>query len=355
MNSTFPEPVRGRGARVNIDHRFSRQTVEHDPRELSASVAPQTQVTPIRCRKIITRNRSPDVGFNLSVNPYAGCEHGCVYCFARPTHAYHDLSPGLDFETRILAKTNAPERLREELSARSYVCEPIAIGVNTDAYQPAERELEITRRLLETCLAFRQPVVLITKSTLILRDADILRDMASQGLVRASVSVTTLDDELKRRLEPRAAGPAARLATIRKLACAGIPVSVMAAPVIPRINDSELERILESAAGHGAVSASYVLLRLPLEVEPLFRDWLEVHYPERGRAVMSAIAGCRGGKAYDSTYHLRMRGRGVVADMIADRFRVARRRFGLDREAPALRTDLFRRVYDNQPDLFHAW
>jgi DNA repair photolyase len=352
MNSKYPAPVRGRGARGNVDHRFSRQTVDRDPQDLAESAPPQTQVTPIRCRKIVTRNRSPDVGFNLSVNPYAGCEHGCVYCFARPSHAYHDLSPGLDFETRILAKANAPEQLRRELSARSYACEPIAIGVNTDAYQPAERELRITRQLLETCLAFRQPVVLITKSTLILRDLDILSEMASRSLVRASISVTTLDDELKRRLEPRAAGPGARLGAIRKLADAGIPVSVMAAPVIPRINDHELERILGLAAAHGAGNASYVLLRLPLEVEPLFRDWLQAHYPGRGGAVMRAIAECHGGKAYDSAFHLRMRGRGVLADLIADRFRLARRRFGLDGEAPPLRTDRFRPVYDRQPELF---
>jgi DNA repair photolyase len=352
MNSKYSTPVRGRGARGNVDHRFSRQTVDRDPQDLAESAPPQTQVTPIRCRKIVTRNRSPDVGFNLSVNPYAGCEHGCVYCFARPSHAYHDLSPGLDFETRILAKANAPEQLRRELSARSYACEPIAIGVNTDAYQPAERELRITRQLLETCLAFRQPVVLITKSTLILRDLDILSEMASRSLVRASISVTTLDDELKRRLEPRAAGPGARLGAIRKLADAGIPVSVMAAPVIPRINDHELERILGLAAAHGAGNASYVLLRLPLEVEPLFRDWLQAHYPGRGGAVMRAIAECHGGKAYDSAFHLRMRGRGVLADLIADRFRIARRRFGLDGEAPPLRTDRFRPVYDRQPELF---
>jgi DNA repair photolyase len=352
MNSKYPLAIRGRGARANVDHRFARRTVEPDPEYQAESVAPQTQVTAIRCRTILTRNRSPDVGFNLSVNPYAGCEHGCVYCFARPTHAYHDLSPGLDFETRILAKINAAQRLREELSAPSYVCEPIAVGVNTDAYQPAERELGITRELLESCLAFRQPVVLITKSTLILRDLDILAGMASHGLVRVSVSITTLDGELKRRLEPRAAGPAARLGTIEKLAAAGIPVSVMAAPLIPRINDHELERILREAARAGARGASYVLLRLPLEVEPLFRDWLRVHYPERGDAVMRAIAECRGGKAYDSTFHLRMRGRGVLAEMIADRFRVARRRAGLDGDTPALRTNLFRRVYDRQPDLF---
>lgn len=352
MNSSTPRRLRGRGARVNIEHRFTRQAVEPDPAPPDENGAPRTQVSAVRARSVITRNRSPDVGFNVSVNPYAGCEHGCVYCFARPTHAYHDLSPGLDFETRILARTNAAERLRVALSARSWVCEPIAIGINTDAYQPAERRLRITRGLLETCLEFRQPAVLITKSALILRDLDVLADMAALGLVRVSVSVTTLDNELKRRLEPRTAGPAARLGVIGRLAEAGVPVGAMVAPVIPRINDHEMERILAAAAGAGARTASYVLLRLPLEVEPLFRDWLGVHFPERRDAVMRAIAACHGGKAYDSTFHLRMRGSGTLADLIADRFRIARRRHGLDGDLPELRTDRFRRADEKQFDLF---
>jgi DNA repair photolyase len=351
MNSTRP-PVRGRGARANVPHRFSRQTVEEDPQALPEPGAPATQVTAIRARTIVTRNRSPDIGFNLSVNPYQGCEHGCVYCFARPSHAFHDLSPGLDFETRILAKTNAVERLRAELSARSYVCEPIAIGVNTDAWQPVERRLRITRGLLETCLAFRQPVLLITKSTLILRDLDLLAELAALRLVRVSVSVTTLDDELKRRLEPRTAGPGARLAAIAQLTAAGVPVSAMVAPVIPRINDHELEAIVAAAARHGARHASYVLLRLPLEVEPLFRDWLAVHFPERAAATLRAIASCHGGKAYDATFHSRMRGRGVLAELIAQRFTVARRRHGLDAPLAPLDTQQFRPLSDRQPELF---
>jgi len=353
MNSIwYPKGLVGRGARGNIDHRFARRTVVDDPEEYLEPGKPQTQVFPIFARSIITRNNSPDVGFNLSINPYQGCEHGCIYCFARPTHAYHDLSPGLDFETRILAKTNAVELLHKALSSTAYQCEPIAIGVNTDAYQPAERRLEITRGLLETCLAFGQPVVLITKSTLILRDLDLLSELAKQDLVRVAVSVTTLDDELKRRLEPRTAGPAARLNVIAQLAGAEVPVSAMVAPVIPRINDHEMEHVLAAVAERGAHSASYVLLRLPHEVAPLFRDWLKVHYPDRAGAVMRAVESCRGGKAYDSTFHKRMCGEGITAEMIASRFRLARRRLGLERKARELRTDRFQQARDRQLVLF---
>jgi len=353
MNSIFCGPgIRGRGARANIVHRFERQTVIPESRQSAGHGEPETLVTAVRARSILTRNASPDVGFNLSVNPYQGCEHGCLYCFARPSHAYHDLSPGLDFETRILAKINAVELFRKALAAPSYACEPIAIGVNTDAYQPAEREFGITRGLLEACLEFRQPLVLITKSALVLRDLDLLTMLAGHDLVRISVSVTTLDDELKRRLEPRTAGPAARLRVIRRLAAAGVPVSAMVAPVIPRINDHEIERIIEAVAGQGALAAGYVLLRLPLEVEPLFRDWLQVHHPQRARAVMNAIGACHGGKAYDSTFHRRQRGSGVIADMLAGRFHAARRRHGLDREPPPLRTTGFRPPSGPQLALF---
>lgn len=343
MNSIIDQKrIKGRGTSANIDHRFSHHTVVYDPAAGEERPVPRTEITAIRARSIITRNKSPDVGFNLSVNPYQGCEHGCVYCFARPTHAYHDLSPGLDFETKILAKTNAAELLRKELSAPSYRCEPIAIGVNTDAYQPAERGLQITRALLRTCLEFGQPAVLITKSTLVLRDLDLLRELARLHLVRVSVSVTTLDDELKRRLEPRTAGPAARLKVIGELSAAGVPVSAMVAPVIPRINDHEMESILEAVADHGSGSASYVLLRLPNEVAPLFEAWLKAHYPDRAGAVMRAVASCRGGKLYDATFHTRMRGEGLIADMIARRFRVAHRRFGLDQDRADLDTSSFR-------------
>lgn len=349
MNSIIhQQPIRGRGTSSNIDHRFAHRTVVYDPAADEKRPRPGTEIIPTRARSIITRNNSPDVGFDLSVNPYQGCEHGCVYCFARPTHAYHDLSPGLDFETKILAKTNAVELLTKELSAASYRCEPIALGINTDAYQPAERSLQITRALLKTCLEFGQPIVLITKSTLVLRDLDLLRELARRNLARVSVSVTTLDDELKRRLEPRTAGPAARLKVIGELSAAGVPVSAMVAPVIPRINDHEMEHILEAVAEKGAMSASYVLLRLPNEVAPLFREWLTAHYPDRADAVMRAIASCRGGKAYDASFHTRMRGEGLIADMIARRFRVARRRLGLDRDRAPLNTQAFQNPSDRQ-------
>lgn len=352
LNIQTPNVIRGRGTSANIDHRFVHRTVAREP-EFEGEVSnPDTQVKTVTARTIISRNQSPDVGFNLSVNPYQGCEHGCVYCFARPAHAYHDLSPGLDFETRIMAKTNAAELLEKELSARSYRCEPIAVGINTDAYQPAERELGLTRRILETCLAFRQPVALLTKSTLILRDIDILRELADRNLVRTAVSVTTLDDDLKRSLEPRAAGPSSRLRVISTLAEAQIPVSVMVAPVIPRINEHEIERILTAVTDAGASGASYVLIRLPHEVLPLFRNWLEQHYPQRAASVMRAIESCRGGKAYDATFYKRMRGEGLVARMIARRFRLATRKLGLDGPSPAMNTELFRLPHDKQLDLF---
>jgi DNA repair photolyase len=346
------EVIRGRGTSSNIDHRFTRQSVVTEPEFSGEPSPPATFVTEIKAKSILSSNSSPDVRFNYSVNPYQGCEHGCVYCFARPTHAFHDLSPGLDFETRIMAKTNASELLEKALSARSWRCEPIAIGVNTDAYQPAERRLGITRQILETCLDFRQPVALLTKSKLILRDIDLLSELARRNLVQTSVSVTTLDNDLKRRLEPRTAGPASRLKIIRTLSAAGIPVSAMVAPVIPRINDHEMEHILAAVAQNGATGASYVLLRLPHEVEPLFRDWLNNHYPQRAASVMRAIESCRGGKAYDSTFYKRMRGEGLVARMIARRFRLATRRHGLDGESPALSTELFRKPGDKQLELF---
>jgi DNA repair photolyase len=246
------------------------------------------------------------------------------------------------------------ELLASELSAPSYTCEPIAVGVNTDAYQPAERQLEITRGLLRLCLEVRQPVVVITKSALILRDLDILSELAIRQLVRVAISVTTLDAELKRRMEPRAAGPDARLGVIRKLDAAGVPVSVMLAPVIPRINDHEIEQILEAAAGHGARGASFVLLRLPREVLPLFRDWLQVHFPDRAVSVLGALSACHGGKAYDSSYHDRMRGNGPIATLIARRFELARRRNALDTPAPPLSTDLFCRGPGHQLALFQT-
>src|SRR5207344_2889230 len=274
-------------------------------REEEALPPLRTVVTPERAKSIISRNDSPDVGFDQSINPYRGCEHGCVYCFARPTHAYLGLSPGLDFETRIFAKTNAAELLRAELGARSYRCSPIAIGVNTDAYQPAERELGITRSVIEVLAECEHPFTLITKNALIERDIDLVAPAAAKRLTRAAISVTNLDAALARKLEPRASAPYRRLETIRRLADAGIPVCVMAAPLIPFVTDRHLEEILERAKEAGATSAGYVLLRLPHEVAPLFKEWLATHAPLKAEHVMSLVQQMSGGRDYDSRFGIR--------------------------------------------------
>lgn len=288
----------------------------------------RTTVTEETARSILSRNTSPDVGFNVSLNPYRGCEHGCSYCFARPSHAYLNLSPGLDFETRLFAKTNAAQRLLHELSKPGYAVQPIALGINTDAYQPVERRLQITRQCLQVLHDCKHPVSLITKNALIERDIDLLGAMAADNLVSVAFSVTTLDPKLSAKLEPRAAAPHARLRAMERLSAAGIPVSVMVAPVIPWINDAELEAVLAAARGHGAQRAGYVLIRLPHEVAPLFRDWLASHHPQRAGHVMSTIAQLRGGKDYDSTFGRRMRGQGVYADLLARRFALACQRLG---------------------------
>jgi DNA repair photolyase len=293
------------------------------------SPSPQTVATAERARSILTYNTSPDIPFDRSINAYRGCEHGCIYCYARPTHAYLDLSPGLDFETKLTFKANAAERLRQELAARSYVVRPIALGTNTDPYQPIEREHRLTRALLEVMAETRHPVTITTKGSLIERDLDLLADLSRDRLVSVGISVTTLDDGLKRILEPRAASPSRRLRTIERLAAAGVPVGLMLAPVIPFINDSEIEAIVARAAAAGAGSAQYVLLRLPLEVGPLFREWLEAHFPLRAGRVMAAIAGMRGGADYDARFGVRMRGEGVMAQLLAARFRQAAARAGL--------------------------
>lgn len=300
----------------------------------SATSPLATRVTEERARSIISRNTSPDIAFGQSVNPYRGCEHGCVYCFARPSHAYLDLSPGLDFETRLFAKTNADECLRVELAKKGYRCAPIALGINTDAYQPIERDYRITRRLLETLAECRHPVSLITKNSLIVRDIDLLSAMARERLVSVYVSVTTLDNRLSSKLEPRATAPHTRLKTIRALSEAGVPVGVMAAPVIPMINDFELEHILEAAWDAGARAAGYVLLRLPHELKEVWREWLSLHYPDRADHVMSLIRQMRGGRDYDSGFGTRMRGEGPFADLIAMRFAKAQRRIGYGRLPP---------------------
>ncbi|RZA33495.1 MAG: PA0069 family radical SAM protein [Lysobacteraceae bacterium] len=335
--------IKGRGSRGYLPGRFEvtvNETVddgwEPDAAEEFAEVLPRTQVREETARSIISRNQSPDIGFSQSVNPYRGCEHGCSYCFARPSHAYLGLSPGLDFETRIFAKTNAPELLRRELARPGYRVSPIALGINTDAYQPVERKLQLTRRLIEVFAETRHPFTLITKNALVTRDLDLLAPLARDDLVRVHFSVTSLDNRLSAVLEPRASAPHARLRAIATLRQAGVPVGVMVAPVIPWVNDSELESVLEAVHAAGAQSAGYVLLRLPHEVAPLFRDWLQAHVPERAEHVMSTIRQLRGGKDYDAAFGKRMRGQGVYADLLARRFALAVKRCGFPGHARAL-------------------
>ena len=305
--------------------------------------APSTELFPDATRNLIAHNNSPDVPFDQSINPYKGCEHGCVYCFARPTHAYLDLSPGLDFETKIFFKTNVEERLAEALAKPGYECKVVALGANTDPYQPAEKQLRITRRILEILADCRHPVSIVTKGALLARDLDILAEMAGRALVSVMVSVTTLDVDLKTRLEPRAAAPATRLALISKLREAGVPVGVLMAPVIPGLNDDEIEAIVAECAARGARSIRYVLLRLPHEIKDLFREWLDTHEPLKAGRVMSLIRSMRGGKDYDARWRTRQTGEGVYAELLARRFELAVKKQGLaDAELPALRTDLFR-------------
>lgn len=330
--------IKGRGSTGYLPGRFAVTTPVsvddgwHAPEgEGDIESSPQTQVREETARTVINRNQSPDIPFSQSLNPYRGCEHGCSYCFARPSHAYLDLSPGLDFETRIFAKTNAVEVLRRELSKPGYRASPIALGINTDAYQPTERRLQLTRRIVEVLAETRHPFSLITKNALVERDLDLLAPMARNRLVQVYFSITTLDNRLSSRLEPRASAPQARLRAVRRLSEAGIPVGVMFAPAIPWVNDSELEAVLEAAREAGAASAGYVLLRLPHEVAPLFRDWLQTHLPDRAEHVMSTIRQLRGGKDYDSAFGKRMRGEGVYADLLARRFALAVKRLGFNR------------------------
>lgn len=330
--------IKGRGSTGHLPGRFAVTTAQAEDdgwherdREDEIASSPATRVTEERARSIISRNQSPDIPFQQSLNPYRGCEHGCSYCFARPSHAYLDLSPGLDFETRIFAKTNAPELLRKELAKPGYRCSPIALGINTDAYQPTERKLGLTRRIIEVLAETRHPFSLITKNALVERDLDLLAPMAREHLVQVYFSITTLDNHLSARLEPRASAPHSRLRAVRRLSEAGIPVGVMFAPVIPWVNDAELEAVLEAARDAGADSAGYVLLRLPHEVSPLFRDWLQTHLPQRAEHVMSTIQQLRGGKDYDARFGKRFSGDGVYAELLARRFDLAYRRLGFDR------------------------
>ena len=344
-------PVKGRGTVWAIEHRYSRQcgesyddgwgTLEQDATE--ERIGPETTVIEERVKSILARNDSPDLSFDLSINPYRGCEHGCIYCFARPTHSYLGMSPGLDFETRIIAKVNAAERLRAAFAARAYVPTAINIGSATDAYQPVERKLLITRSVIEVMSACGHPFSLVTKSSGVERDLDLVAPMAARGLAAVYVSVTSLDPALARILEPRAAAPHRRLKTIAALAAAGVPVGVSVSPIIPFINEPEIERILEAAAAAGATSAFGIVLRLPWEVNPLFQRWLDNHFPDRAERVMARIREMRGGRDYDASFATRMKGEGVWAQLLAQRLAKAKRRFGLDGERRALDLGQFRK------------
>lgn len=343
------QPQKGRGALSNIESRFDTWSREVDLDGLEAEVTahgerptPQTTIMLEQAKSIISRNQSPDIPFDQSVNVYRGCEHGCSYCFARPTHAYLGLSPGLDFETKLFAKPNAASVLRNELSRRLYRPTVIAIGTNTDPYQPIERDQRLTRSILEVLEEFNHPVAITTKSALVTRDADILARMAEKQLVRVYISITTLNTDLARKLEPRANSPTRRLEGIKRLTDFGIPTGVMVAPVIPALTDTEIESILKAAASAGATSAGYVMLRLPLEVHNIFVEWLKQHYPGRAKHVLSLVEQIRDGRHNDSAFGQRMRGTGIFAELIEKRFRHGCRRLGLNKERPPLRLDLFR-------------
>ena len=352
------EAAKGRGARSNASGRFEPEVVEAfddgwTGEDIEAAPL-RTTLTPEHARTIIAKNTSPDIGFDRSINPYKGCEHGCIYCYARPSHAFMGLSPGLDFESRLFFKPEAARLLEQELSKPRYVCKRIHIGGNTDPYQPVERELNSTRSILEVMQRFNHPFSIITKSMLIARDVDILGPMGRAGLASACVSITTLDRGLARTMEPRASTPAKRLEAIARLADAGCPVTVGFAPVIPGLNDHELESVLEAASKAGATSAMYVTLRLPLEIKDLFREWLADARPDRAARVMSLIRQTRGGKDYDADWSRRMKGTGPVAELIAARFKAAVKRYGLDRPRVPLDESRFRVPADmkKQMDLF---
>ncbi|NRP71430.1 hypothetical protein ILFOPFJJ_02316 [Ensifer psoraleae] len=335
---------RGRGAGLNMSGRFEPITREvfDDGWESIEELPPfKTEVQVEKPRAVITRNDSPDISFDRSINPYRGCEHGCIYCFARPTHAYMGLSAGLDFESKLFSKPDAPRLLERELARPDYKVRPIAIGTNTDPYQPIEKEWRIMRQILEVLKAANHPVMIVTKSAMVTRDIDLLAPMAEKGLARVGISVTTLDRKLARTMEPRASTPTKRLEAIRAISEAGIPAGVLVAPIIPALNDHEIERVLDSAKAAGASEASYVLLRLPLEVSPLFRDWLLRNYPNRYRHVMSLIRSMRGGKDYDAEFGKRMKGAGPYAWQIGRRFELAAKRLGFNLTRRQLRNDIF--------------
>jgi DNA repair photolyase len=344
----------GRGAQSNASGRYeplARIAFDDGWRSLDELPAFKTTVQVDATRKIITRNQSPDIGFDRSINPYRGCEHGCVYCFARPTHAYLGLSPGLDFESHLFVKPEAAELLEKELAAPNYEPKVIAIGTNTDPYQPIERRYQVMRRILEVLDRANHPVGIVTKSALVLRDLDILARMAERNLAKVALSVTTLDATLARTMEPRAATPMRRMETLRRLSQAGVPTTVMIAPIIPAINDMDIERILDAAKLAGVKEAGYVLLRLPLEVKDIFKEWLKANYPERAAKVMKIIRETRGGKEYDSTWGLRQKGTGPYAWLIGRRFEIACEKLGLNTDRRALTTKLFRPPVPNSSQL----
>jgi DNA repair photolyase len=349
------QPQTGRGASSNPIGRFeaiATEAVDDGWESLDQPLpAFETIVKPEFARGIISRNKSPDVGFSQSINPYQGCEHGCIYCYARPSHAYLNLSPGLDFETRLFYKKDAARLLEEALNAANYRCEVVALGANTDPYQPIERQYRVTREILEVLLKYRHPVAIITKGNLIERDLDILSELARHQLVSVNVSVTTLNADLKRTLEPRAASPQARLRVIRKLTDAGVPAGVLVAPVIPVLTDHELEAILEACAAAGAIRAGYVLLRLPYELKQLFEEWLQTHEPLKAQHVLSRLRDMRDGKANDPRFGHRMRGEGVLAQLLEKRFAAATAKFGLNIKERTLNTQLFQPAAKNGPQL----
>jgi DNA repair photolyase len=350
------QSFKGRGSTSNVAGRFDSLILEKtDDGWYQDEIVenPAETVLPDRARSVITSNDSPDVGFDVSINPYRGCAHGCVYCFARPTHSYLGLSPGLDFETKLFYKADAVNILEAELAKPKYVCKTIALGINTDGYQPLEKRLEVTRGILAVLARCRHPVTIVTKSALIIRDLDLLADLAKDQLVSVMVSVTSLSNEIKRTLEPRTASPAARLRVIEQLTEAGIPVGVLVAPVIPAITDHEIEDIMGAAKAAGATRAGYVLLRLPHELKIIFRDWLAEHYPDRAKHVMSLINQSRGGKDYDSQFGTRMRGTGPYAELLRTRFDLAKRKLGFAgaEERYELNTKLFRPPTPATPQL----
>ena len=347
---------KGRGAVSDREGRFASRPVEFEPEEAfeRSRSAPRTELRGMRTGRIISTNTSPDVPFDRSINPYQGCEHGCVYCYARPSHSYLDLSPGLDFETRIFYKPDAAARLADEWEKASYECKPITIGANTDPYQPAERTTRVTRELLELFVTHSHPVSIITKGTLITRDLDLLGELARRRLCSVAISLPTMKRDLKRVMEPRVPSAGARLKTMEQLAAAGIPVTVLVAPVIPALNDEEIEQVLEAAANAGAGEAAYIFLRLPHEVKDIFTEWLQLHFPDRAARVMGLVREASGGRDYDNRFGIRQTGRGPYADMLGKRFRAACRRFGLDtgRRETTLDCSRFDRPGQQQLGLF---